>query len=89
MDGKFKKNDAENMEQFTSAYPASPDMLSPPCRIVAKTCRLAWIDQSCCLHLFCLEHRIFYLFRLITVMSLFLLNRINLFTESLFDVETY
>jgi len=35
MDGKFKKNDAENMEQFRGTYFASPDMLSSSRECVA------------------------------------------------------
>lgn len=65
MNGKFKKNDAENMEQFTGAH----SRFSRYAFIVAKTCRPARIDQSCCHNLFVSAiYRTFHLSQLVTIM---------------------
>lgn len=63
MDGKFKKNDAENMEQFTGMYSASPDMLSSSRKCVAL---LESIKAAATISLYLGTYGTFHLSQLVT-----------------------
>lgn len=70
MDGKFKKNDAENMEQFRGAYSASPDMLSSSRKRVAL---LESIKAAATISLYPRIYRMFHLFQLVTMILFYAL----------------
>lgn len=70
MDGKFKKNDAENMEQFTGAYSASPDMLSSSRKRVVL---LESIKAAATISLYPRIYRMFHLSQLVTMVLFYIL----------------
>lgn len=70
MDGKFKKNGAENMEQFTGAHSASPDMLSSSRKRVVL---LESIKAAATISLYSRIYRMLHLSQLVTMILFYAL----------------
>jgi len=69
-DRKFKKNDAENMEQFRGAYSAFPDMLSSSRKRVAL---FESIKAAATISLYSKIYRMSYLSQLVTMILFYAL----------------